>query len=70
MKPEKTPEHPNTPEDSRGALLMPPSPPAQGTIRVLISSDCTWTWREVPGATQLDIFLGASPPRHVRGGPR
>lgn len=70
MRPENIPEQPNTSEDNRGALLMPPSPPAPGTIRVLISSDCTWTWREVPGAMQLDIILRAPSARDVRGGPR
>ncbi len=71
MTPKKTPDHPPTLEDSRGALLMPPrtpeeahgallmppSPPEPGTIRVLIAAGCTWTSRAVPGATQLDITL-------------
>jgi len=64
------PEYPSTIEDSRGALLLPPSPPAPGTIRVLIASGCTWTSRVVPGATQFDITLVTTPARDVRGGPR
>jgi len=70
MTPKRNPEHlPNT-DDSRGALLMPPSPPEPGTIRVLIAQGCTWTAREVPGATQLDITLVSPSARHVKGGPR
>lgn len=60
-------------DDNRGALLMPPSPPEPGTIRVLIGqgcTGCTWTTRELPGATQLDIKLVPSTARHVRCGPR
>ena len=72
MTPMKIPDHPPTLEESRGALLMPPSPPEPGTIRVLIAAGCTWTSREVPGATQLDITLvsPSSSARHVKGSPR
>jgi hypothetical protein len=56
MAPKNKSEHPPL-EDSRGALLIPPTPPEPGTIRVLIPHGCTWTSREVPGATQLDIRL-------------
>jgi hypothetical protein len=70
MTPKRTPEPLPIAEDSRGALLMPPSPPEPGTIRVLIGQGCTWTTRELPGATQLDIKLVPSTARHVRGGPR
>lgn len=81
MTPKKIPEVPPTLEDNRGALLMPPraseeargallmppSPPEPGTIRVLIAAGCTWTSREVPGATQLDITLVSPSTRHVKG---
>jgi len=86
MTPMNSPEDPPTLEDSRGVLLMPsstaeesraallipPSPPEPGTIRVLIAAGCTWTSREVPGATQLDITLVSSSPsaRHVKSGPQ
>ena len=70
MTPKKLPDHPPTLEDSRDALLMPPSPPQPGTIRLLIAAGCTWTSREVPGATQLDITLMPPSTHHVKGGPR
>ncbi len=70
MTTKRNPEHLPITEDSRGALLMPPSPPEPGTIRLLLAEGCTWTAREVPGATQLDIKLVPSPDRSVRGGPR
>ena len=70
MIPKKIPDHPSTREDDRGALLMPPSPPEPGTIRLLIAAGCTWTSREVPGATQLDITLVSPSARRVKRGPR
>ena len=44
-------------EDDRAALLLPPSPPPTGTIRLLIARGCTWTVRDVPDATQVDVTL-------------
>lgn len=70
MTTENHPEHSPALEDSRGALLLPASPPEPGTIRLLIAPGCAWTSRDVPGATQLDITLVSSPARGVRGGPR
>ena len=49
---------------------MPPSPPEPGTIRLLIAEGCTWTTRQVPGATQLDITLVPPSARYVKGGRR
>ncbi len=57
MVPTKIPERTPVLADSPGVLLMPPTPPEPGTIRILIGHGCTWTSREVPGATQLDIRL-------------
>ena len=66
MTSKKIPDHPPALEDSRGAILMPPSPPEPGTIRLLIAAGCTWTSREVPGATQLDITLLSPSARHAK----
>ena len=55
MTPKRNPEPLPITEDSRGALLMPPSPPEPGTIRVLIAEGCTWTTRQVPGAMQCTL---------------
>lgn len=57
MVPTKIPERTSIPADNHGVLLMPPTPPEPGTIRILIGQGCTWTSRDVPGATQLDIRL-------------
>lgn len=70
MTPKRNPEPLPITEESRGALLMPPSPPEPGTIRVLIAEGCTWTARQVPGATQLDITLVSPSARHVKGSRR
>jgi len=57
-------------EDSRGALLMPPTPPEAGTIRVLIPRGFTWSTRDVPGAVQLDITLVTPLAPSLKGGRR
>jgi hypothetical protein len=44
--------------DSRGALLMPPSPPEPGTIRVLIGQGCTNTVSPVKTAANATIAMG------------
>ena len=69
MTSKNTPDHASTAE-SRAALLMPPSPPQPGTIRLLIGVGCTWTSRQVPGATQLDITLAPPSAHHVKRRPR
>ena len=69
MNPETTPEALTTHEDDRAALLLPPSPPPPGTIRLLIARGCTWTVRDVPDATQVDVTLTPpGPRRRPRGG--
>ena len=56
-------------EDDRAALLLPPSPPPPGAIRLLIARGCTWTVRDVPDATQVDVTLiPLAPRRRPRGG--
>ena len=70
MTTKRNPEHLPIIEDSRGALLMPPSPPEPGTIRVLFAEGCTWTARQVPGATQLVIALVSPSARYMKGGRR
>ena len=63
------PEHPAATDDDRAALLLPPSPPPPGTIRLLIARGCTWTVRDVPDATQLDVTLTpVKSRRRARGG--
>ena len=63
------PETHATQEDDRAALLLPPSPPPPATIRLLIARGCTWTVRDVPDATQVDVSLTpARPRRPTRGG--
>lgn len=69
MTSKNAPDHASTAE-SRGAILMPPSPPEPGTIRLLIGVGCTWTSRQVPGATQLDITLVLPSARNVKRRPR
>ena len=70
MTPKRNPEPLPITEDTHGALLMPPSPPEPGTIRLLIAEGCTWTTRQVPCATQLDITLVPPSARYVKGGRR
>ena len=63
------PETHPTQEDDRAALLLPPSPPSPGTIRLLIARGCTWSVRDVPDATQVDVTLTpAKSRRRTRGG--
>jgi hypothetical protein len=71
MTPQNDPETPAAQEDDRAALLLPPSPPPPGTIRLLIARGCTWTVRDVPDATQVDVTLTPARPRHrARGDQR
>lgn len=55
------------PEDDRAALLLPPSPPPLGTIRLLIGAGCTWTVRRVADATQVDLTMMPPLSRRTRG---
>jgi hypothetical protein len=56
-------------DDGRAALLLPPTPPPPGTIRLLFARGCTWTVRDVPNATQVDVTLApARPRRRAQGG--
>lgn len=69
MTPQNDPETPAAHEDDRAALLLPPTPPPPGAIRLLIARGCTWTVRDAPDATQVDITLmPAKPRRRARGG--
>ena len=51
------PEYQEPHDDGRAALLLPPTPPPPGTIRLLFARGCTWTVRDVPNATQVDVTL-------------
>lgn len=66
MKPNTSPD-PNILDADPGALLLPSSPPPS-TVRVLIPNGCTWTSRDVPGATRIDITLTPRPRSRRRGG--
>jgi hypothetical protein len=68
MKPNTSPD-PDLPAADAGALLLPSSPPPS-TVRVLIPHGCTWTTRDVPGATRVDITLTPRPRSRRRGGRR
>jgi hypothetical protein len=61
---------PEPQDDGRAALLLPPTPPPPGTIRLLFGRGCTWTVRDMPNATQLDVTLMPTRPRRRAQGGR